>query len=68
MKTAATAEAPSRLLKAKEVALLTSLSAHTIYLLSNEGGFPKPLRLTEKRIAWKEADIWGWINSRETAA
>lgn len=68
MKTAVSAEAPSRFLKAKEVSLLTSLSSHTINLLSNEGVFPKPLRLSERRVAWRESDIWSWMTSRVTAA
>lgn len=68
MKSAVTAEALPRLLKAKEVARLTTLSAPTIHVLATEGHFPKPLRLTGKRVAWREKDVLSWIESRETAA
>lgn len=62
------ADAPSRFLKAKDVSKLTSLSAHTIYLLAHDGEFPRPVKLTQKRIAWRESEVFDWMKSRETAA
>lgn len=60
--------ASRRLIKAKEVSVLTSLSTPRIYQLVKEGSFPKPLQISEKRVAWKEADVIGWIDSQQTAA
>jgi hypothetical protein len=39
---------------------------HINYLrrMWEEGNFPKPIKLSPRRIAWREADLLAWINSR----
>lgn len=56
-------EAP-RLLALKAVTDRTSLSRMTIIRAVERGEFPRPLRLSAQRIAWRESDVADWINSR----
>jgi prophage regulatory protein len=35
----------------------TSLSKTTIYRLMSEGSFPKPIKISARRIAWRQCDI-----------
>ncbi len=49
-----------------EVERMTSLRKTTIYRLMKEGKFPKPLRLSTMRVAWRLKDIEAWIESLET--
>jgi len=53
-----------RLLKLEDVLRQTNLSKPTIYRLMNTGQFPRPLKLSPNRVAWKSADVDDWINSR----
>ena len=64
MKDRARVPAIPRLLKAKEVAIITSLSRVMLPKLVTAGEFPAPLRLSETRFAWRETDIQDWIDSR----
>jgi prophage regulatory protein len=43
---------------------MTSLSKTTIYRLISEDKFPRPYQLTERRVAWREAEITAWIADR----
>ncbi|TAL44763.1 MAG: AlpA family phage regulatory protein [Methylovulum sp.] len=51
-------------MKLKEVAEATKLSRSSIYLGVKNGTFPKPLKLSERRIAFRMDDIDSWMNSR----
>lgn len=53
-----------RLLTAKEVVKITTLSRVTIWRHVQAGIFPAPIKLGPKRIAWLHEDIEGWINNR----
>ena len=50
-----------RLLPMREVTGLTSLSASSIRRLSREDKFPRPVQVTESRVAWLEAEVNKWI-------
>jgi prophage regulatory protein len=50
-----------------EVERITSLRKTTIYRLMKEGKFPKPLRISSMRVAWRLKDIEEWIESLNTA-
>jgi predicted DNA-binding transcriptional regulator AlpA len=55
---------PVRLLDDAEVrARLGNVSRSTRQRLQRVG-FPKPLRVSPGRIAWREADVDRWINER----
>ncbi|WP_417559213.1 helix-turn-helix transcriptional regulator [Marinomonas sp.] len=46
-----------------EVERLTSLRKTTIYRLIKQGRFPKPLRISPMRVAWRMVDIESWVES-----
>ena len=54
----------NRYLPLSEVKGRTSLSRATIYRLIAKGTFPRPDKLGERRVAWKESALETWINSR----
>lgn len=58
----------NRYLRRTEVEALIGLSRSTIYRMMDEGEFPRPIRLTRKAVAWKDADIAAWLASRPVAA
>ena len=55
-------------LRRQAVEDLTGLSRSTIYRLMSIGEFPRPVRLTEKAVAWPESVIAKWLASRHTIA
>lgn len=57
----------TRLLSLKQVSDMLSLSQRTIYNYVDTKGFPKPLRLTARRIAFEESDVLAWIDGLRTA-
>jgi prophage regulatory protein len=70
MTTQAIAEriAANKLLRIQEVSSMTSLCKVTIYALMRDGDFPRPVLLSKKRIAWKQADVLEWLESRKAQA
>lgn len=42
-------------------------SRQHIYVLVEQGDFPKPIRLSPRRIAWRDSDIEKWIEERAAA-
>ena len=52
-----------KLLKAKEVAMITSFSIPHIHRLAREGKFPKPLKISENRNGWLEDDVNKWVEN-----
>jgi len=63
-------------LRADQVASKTSLSLPTIYrkMAEENNPFPKPIQLSKNRVAWIEAEVSAWLESKvkeqrpETAA
>ncbi|ABM61932.1 helix-turn-helix transcriptional regulator [Halorhodospira halophila] len=56
-----------RLLRINSVIKRVGLGRSTIYKKVKEGGFPKPIKLGERAIAWRESDIEEWISRRHQA-
>ena len=56
-----------RFLRIRQVMQVTGLSRMTIYRLELAGKFPKRRQLSENSVAWLEADISQWIDSRPVA-
>ena len=56
-----------KFLRIRQVMQLTGLSRMTIYRLELAGKFPKRRRLSENSVAWLEADIAAWADSRPIA-
>lgn len=57
-------EEKPRLMNPKEAAQATSLSRTLLTLMAAEGQFPKPVQLTERRIAFVRAEVEAWIDER----
>lgn len=55
---------PSRLLRRSEVEKMTGLSRSAIYAKMATNSFPKPVPLGGNSVAWVEAEVCGWIQSR----
>ena len=53
-----------RLIRRKEVQTKTGLGASSIYAMMKQGDFPKPITLSERRVAWIESEIDQWITER----
>lgn len=53
-----------RHLRRRAVEDLTGLSRSTIYNMMAKGEFPRPVRLTERAVAWPESDIADWLAQR----
>jgi prophage regulatory protein len=53
-----------RLFKLKNVVEITGLSRSHLYSLAQKGGFPRPVKLTERSSAWVESEVQEWIESR----
>lgn len=60
-------EAP-RLLALKAVKDLTSLSEMTIRRMVDRGEFPRPVKLSSNRVAWRAPAVSDWIDSRAEVA
>ena len=57
----------SRLLTNEEVLSWVPLCRSTLHLKVKLGEFPAPVRISPRRIAWREEDIQRWIDSRVDA-
>lgn len=57
-------QAPSRLIRLKEVQNRVGLGRSTIYRWMAEGNFPKPVRLGGHAVAWVLEDIDRWVSQR----
>lgn len=59
---------PKQLYRRPEVETLTGLSRTSIYRLMERGEFPRPVRITAKAVAWREADLSQWLDSLTVTA
>ena len=57
----------TRILRLREVSMLTRLSKATIYRLLSSGRFPRPIRLSVRAVGWRTKEIEEWLASRERA-
>lgn len=53
-----------RLLRFKEVLILTGRSRTCIYTDIKDGVFPAPIKIGKRAIAWSSQDIFNWIQKR----
>lgn len=53
------------LVSPKQACAMTSLSRTTIWRMTEEGLFPKPIQLTSRRYAYKRSDIAKWVLDRQ---
>jgi prophage regulatory protein len=56
-----------KVLRRAEVEVRTGLSRSTIYEWMKLNKFPRPVKLGERIVAWRESDIDNWLESRVSA-
>ncbi len=56
------------LLRRRGIESITGLSRSTIYELIKKGQFPKPIKLTERAVAWSRADVLAWVEMKLASA
>ncbi|WP_369973867.1 helix-turn-helix transcriptional regulator [Pelomonas sp. KK5] len=44
---------------------MTSLGRSTIYRLISEGKFPRPVRIGDRAVAWRQTDLDSWSETRQ---
>lgn len=54
----------TRLIRKKELLEMTGLSQTTLWRWEKSGKFPARIRLSGKRVAWREDEIMDWIENR----
>jgi prophage regulatory protein len=54
----------TKLLRLPAVKLATGLSKSTIYAIEARGEFPHRVVLSQRAVAWRENEIFAWINAR----
>jgi prophage regulatory protein len=52
-----------RLVSLTPVCESTGLSRSTIYRLIANGDFPKPVKISKGRVAWREREVLAWLAS-----
>jgi prophage regulatory protein len=55
---------PVKILRIAQVRERTGLATSSIYKLISEGGFPRPVELTERTVGWPEHDVAAWLEQR----
>ena len=58
----------TRFLSPKDTCKQIALSRATLDRLVAAGTFPKPIKLTERRLAFKAADVEAWMEEKAAAA
>lgn len=48
----------------RDVKEITSFSRATIYRKIKESGFPKPIKISTKRVVWDEVQVKAWLNEQ----
>ena len=54
-----------RLITMKDIVKTTSLSKATIYREIRKGNFPQKIKIGERRVAWKEAEVLDWLAKQD---
>ena len=49
-----------RFLRSRDVQHVTGLPESSLYAMIAAGRFPKPIKLSEQRVAWLESDVAKW--------
>lgn len=52
-----------RILSAKQVSEMTSLSIPQIRRMANKGELPHPVRISGSRVGWVENDLTKWLET-----
>lgn len=55
-----------QVLRLPDVQAITKLSRTTLYRLTANGDFPKPIALGQRAVGWRLSDVNEWIAARAT--
>lgn len=58
-------EATDRFIRLKELIKIVGYSSTSIWRRSNDGSFPKAVKLGPRAVAWRQSEIEEWMNSRK---
>lgn len=58
---------PNTLLRRPQVSERTGLPKSTLYMLMQQGQFPRPVKVGVRAVAWPSSLIDEWVTSRQTA-
>lgn len=61
-------DVPPRLIRLPEVLHRVGWSRSQLYKQIDAGLFPRPIKLSERTVAWVESDLDDWIEARLVAA
>lgn len=64
--TACTQNAEGDYLRLPRVERLTGLKKTSIYMMMRQG-FPAPVRIGARAVAWRESDVRAWLGARAQA-
>lgn len=56
-----------RILRLRDVQTLTGMSRSWDYAAMARDAFPSPIRLGERAVGWREADVLSWLSDRPQA-
>ena len=56
-----------KFLRSDEVTAVTGVPKSTRYELIKSGAFPRPIKLSERMVAWSAAEIADWMKRRIAA-
>lgn len=59
---------PLRILRLPQVMEIVGVSRSTIYLWIQQESFPRPLKLSVRRVGWLESDVMAWIRSKSNTS
>jgi prophage regulatory protein len=53
-----------KILRRKDVEVVTGLSRSSIYAMMKADAFPSAIRLGQRAVGWRDSDIAQWLNER----
>lgn len=56
----------TKLLRRPQVEAMTGLSRSSIYRAMDQDQFPRPVKIGQRAVAWRETDLNVWLSSRTT--
>lgn len=54
-----------RFISRKDLLKLTGIPQSTLYEMMKEGTFPRGVKITARRVGWRESEIVAWQKSRK---
>ena len=57
-----------KFLRRPDVEDITGLSRSSIYDMMSRDEFPRPVRIGKRAVAWRDNEIFNWMNERTAAA